>query len=200
MADETERTTIPTTARRAADLLDINTRGALIAIAIALLAIAILIGTQVFQGSTIGNSPNSKKFQAVFLTNGQVYFGKLSGLGGAYASLNDVYYIQSGAPQPGASPAPSAQPNLSLVQLGQEIHGPEKQMQIASSQIVFWEDLKDDGKVVQAIKQQNAQGGQNNQNQGAPGVQPNGAQQPAGQPQGGQPLQNSQPQTSAAPR
>ncbi len=195
MAEETERTTQTSGARRAADLLDINTRGALVAIAIALLAIAILIGTQVFQGSAIGNAPNSKKFQAVFLTNGQVYFGKLSGLGGSYATLSDVYYIQSGAQQgaAGASPAPSAQPNLSLVQLGQEIHGPEKQMQIAASQIVFWEDLKDDGKVVQAIKQQGGQGGQQqNQGQGSPQQQ-----QPQ---QGGQPLQNSQPQGSAAPR
>lgn len=135
------------------DIKDVSTRGALVAIAIALIVIAVLFSLTVFRGSAVVNqSPKKKQYQAVFLTNGQVYFGKLSGLGSAYVTLNDVYYIQSNAQPQGASPSP--QPNLSLVALGQEIHGPEKEMQIASDQIIFWENLKDDGKVAQAIKEQ----------------------------------------------
>jgi hypothetical protein len=41
------------------------------------------------------------------------------------------------------------------VKLGNEIHGPEQEMQISSSQVIFWENLKNDGKVVDAIKNQN---------------------------------------------
>src|SRR3989344_4528142 len=34
------------------------------------------------------------QYQAVFLTNGQVYFGKLSDVNSAYVSLQDIYYLQ----------------------------------------------------------------------------------------------------------
>lgn len=153
------------------DIKDISTRGALIAIAIAALVIATVLGMAVFRGTgVVSKQPDEKKYQAVFLTNGQVYFGKLKDLGSAYVTLEDVYYIQQA--QGGQTPNPNNQ-NLSLVQLGKEIHGPEKQMQIASSQIIFWENLKDDGKVVDAIKKgvtdtgnqggNTGQGGQNNQ-------------------------------------
>lgn len=164
----------------AEDMKDISTRGALVAIAIAALVIATVLGMAVFRGtSVVSQQPDKKKYQAVFLTNGQVYFGKLKDLGSAYVTLEDVYYIQQ-AQGAGQSPNPNAQNNLSLVQLGKEIHGPEKQMQIASNQVIFWENLKDDGKVVDAIKkgvtdqgnQDNpGQGGSNNQggNQGNQG-------------------------------
>ncbi len=151
------------------DIRDISTRGALIAIAIAALVIATLIGITVFRGGgVVSKSPEKKKYQAVFLTNGQVYFGHLTNVGSSYATLDDVYYIQQGQ-QGGASPAPAANANnnLSLVKLGQEIHGPERTMQIASNQILFWENLKDDGKVVDAIKKGATNPGDNTNNQGA---------------------------------
>lgn len=134
------------------DIKDISTRGALVAIAIASLLIAVLVGISVFRGvgnQAVSKAPDKKKYQAVFLTNGQVYFGHLANVGTAYVTLNDVYYIQQ--QQQDAKKA-NDQNNLSLVKLGQEIHGPERNMNIASSQIIFWENLKDDGKVVDAIK------------------------------------------------
>lgn len=138
------------------ELKDVTTRGALVAVAVALLAIALLVGIAVFRSNTISNqSPDKDRFQAVFLTNGQVYFGKLKNTGGAYLTLDDVYYIQANPQQAGQQPSASPQPNLTLVKLGDEIHGPERRMEIASSQVVFWEDLKNDSKVVDAIKKQN---------------------------------------------
>ena len=38
-------------------------------------------------------------FQAVLLDSGQVYFGKISGLGTPYPVVRDVYYIQSNPPR-----------------------------------------------------------------------------------------------------
>jgi hypothetical protein len=140
------------------ELRDVSTRGALVAIAIAALVIALLVGVAVFRGNdVVSKSPNGKQYQAVFLTNGQVYFGKLHNLGSAYITLEDVYYIQANPQQSqntqgGASASP--QPNLTLVKLGDELHGPERQMQIASNQVIFWENLKGDSKVVDAIKKQ----------------------------------------------
>jgi hypothetical protein len=41
-----------------------------------------------------------------------------------------------------------------LTKLGcQQLHSPEDEMVINRTQIAFWENIKDDGKVVQAIKE-----------------------------------------------
>lgn len=132
------------------DLKDLNTRGALVAIAIATIVIAIVLSLTALGPSVGAQAPKGKQYQAIFLTNGQVYFGQLKSTSGNYVTLKNVFYIQSNPQQAGASASP--QPQLSLVKLGNEIHGPEQQMQIANNQIIFWENLKDDSKVVQAIK------------------------------------------------
>lgn len=137
----------------AEDTKDINTRGALVAIAIATIVIAIVF-TLTTLGPAVGSQlPKGGSYQAVFLTNGQVYFGKMKGTSGNYVTLKDVFYIQSNPQQAGASASPN--PQLALVQLGNEIHGPESQMQIANDQVIFWENLKSDSKVVQAINNKN---------------------------------------------
>lgn len=136
----------------AEDLKDINTRGALVAIAVATIVIAIVFTLSTL-GPAVGQSPKGDQYQAVFLTNGQVYFGKLKGTSGSYLTLKDVYYIQSNPQQAGGAASASPNPQLSLVQLGNEIHGPESQMQISSNQVIFWENLKGDSKVVEAINE-----------------------------------------------
>lgn len=97
------------------------------------------------------------KYQAVFLLNGQVYFGKLDSLNNEYVILKDIYYLQveqTVQPNQQSKPnEPAKQPNVSLVKLGNELHGPEDEMFIVRDKVVFWENLKDDGKVVQAIKE-----------------------------------------------
>ncbi|MDB4940463.1 MAG: hypothetical protein JWO40_888 [Candidatus Doudnabacteria bacterium] len=97
-------------------------------------------------------------YQAVFLTNGQVYFGKISNPSSDYVTLKDIYYLQvnqalQSAGTTAAQTAATAdqQPQLSLVKLGNELHGPVDSMQINRTQILFFEDLKADGKVSQAI-------------------------------------------------
>jgi hypothetical protein len=98
------------------------------------------------------------QYQSVFLTNGQVYFGKLS-QHGDWATLTDVYYLQiDGSLQAANGDASStpATPNsndIKLVKLGSELHGPTDAMHIKASNILFWEDMKPDSKVLQAIKQ-----------------------------------------------
>jgi hypothetical protein len=139
------------------DIKDVSTRGALVAIALGVIVVAIVLTLAVFHGTGgVTAAPDKKRYQAIFLTNGQVYFGHLTGVGGEYITLRDVYYIQSQNPTQGSGQASaSPQPNLSLVALGSEIHGPDKEMHVASSQLIFWENLKDDGKVVDAINNQN---------------------------------------------
>lgn len=95
-------------------------------------------------------------YQAVFLTNGQVYFGKISNPDSDYVTLKDIYYLQVNQQLQSAGSSSTQQsdqqPQLSLVKLGNELHGPVDSMQINRSQVLFFEDLKSDGKVAQAIE------------------------------------------------
>lgn len=89
-------------------------------------------------------------WQAIFLSNGQVYFGHLTGLNSQFVTLKDIYYLQVQKPiQPKSE---DEQGKLTLVKLGNEIHGPIDAMEINRDHILFVEDMKADGKVVQAIQ------------------------------------------------
>lgn len=100
----------------------------------------------------------SSDYQAVFLVNGQVYFGKVaSRLNASFMTLKDVYYLQINQqlqPVEEGQPQQPEQPQFLLVKLGtQEIHGPKDEMYINRDQISFVEDLRSDSQVIQAIKQ-----------------------------------------------
>jgi len=104
-------------------------------------------------------SPDGVKknqYQAIFLTNGQVYFGKLGNVSANYIDLTDIYYLQV---QQSVQPADKKDenPQVSLAKLGSELHGPEDQMKISRDQVLFWENLKDNSKVVEAIKKNQGQ-------------------------------------------
>lgn len=129
----------------------------LIGVVAGVIVLALLVlGCLMWKQKSGGDSSVEKNhYQAVFLTNGQVYFGKLSEVGDKYAQLNDIYYLQV---QQSVQPADqNKEAQVSLAKLGDELHGPKDQMSISSDQILFWENLKDDAKVVQAIKQHKGQ-------------------------------------------
>lgn len=89
------------------------------------------------------------EYQAVFLDNNQVYFGRLASTGLQYARLTEIYYLQvNQALQPRGQ---GAQPAVNLVKLGGELHGPMDEMLINRDHILFYEDLKEDSQVVRAI-------------------------------------------------
>lgn len=93
---------------------------------------------------------NTAEYQAVFLTNGQVYFGKLQDLNNKYVTIKDIYYLQvQQSLQQGS--AGDANSQVSLAKLGSELHGPQDTMHISSDQVLFWENMKNDSKVTQAI-------------------------------------------------
>lgn len=95
-------------------------------------------------------------WQAVFLTNNQVYFGHLSLASGRSVKLTDVHYLQVRPGQPPPQPVQEgqqAQPQINVVRLGGELHGPEQEMFISRDNILFWENLRGDSRVVDAIKQ-----------------------------------------------
>ena len=91
-------------------------------------------------------------YQAVFLTNNQVYFGKLATASGDYVTLKDIFYLQVGQPLQPSQP----NSNVNLVKLGGELHGPTDQMKINREHILFIEDLKSDSQVMKGIEQYKA--------------------------------------------
>jgi len=107
-------------------------------------------------GLVPSSSANTKEgYSAVFLANDQVYFGKLASRGGVLI-LKDVYYIRLDQTQPQIdknSDSAAAQPQLTLVKLGDQIHGPEDEMRINTDQVLFIERIKDDSTVVKGILQ-----------------------------------------------
>lgn len=114
-------------------------------------------------GSNESSQINKNEYQAIFLSNGQVYFGNLDTLTNTYFKLTDIYYLQAKQTvQPKQGDTASQPSNVQLVKLGQELHGPEDAMQINRDQVVFWENLKKSGKVTQAIIQYQKNGSNSN--------------------------------------
>lgn len=93
----------------------------------------------------------SSQYQAVFLTNNMVYFGKITEINDKYIKMTDIFYLQT-QQQTADQKAQQSTPQLSLTKLGGELHGPEDTMYINSKEVMFWENLKADGKVTAAIK------------------------------------------------
>jgi len=94
------------------------------------------------------------EWQAVFLSNNQVYFGKIVKITDKEIVLRDIYYLQSAQllQGPKETHIVSAQAPF-LVKLGSELHGPYDEMRINRGQVLFIEDLKSDSPVMEAIKQ-----------------------------------------------
>ena len=100
-------------------------------------------------GEEVAPTVKTGEYQAVFLTNGQVYFGKVtSSLTAQFITLEDVYYI---------GPSVGETDETNLIKLGNETHGPEDKMQINRDQVVMVENLKGESKIVQAIESFKAQ-------------------------------------------
>jgi hypothetical protein len=118
-------------------------------------AVTILIVAFIAYLFTSGPASQSKfvdktKMQAVFLNGGQVYFGRISSLNDRFMRMRDIYYLRVNQQvQPDGSA--SNNQDISLVKLGCELHGPQDSMVVNQDQVIFWENLKDDGQVAKAV-------------------------------------------------
>lgn len=98
-------------------------------------------------GCSLGDAPKvTTEYQAVFLDNGQVFFGKLENAGSKYPSLKDVYYIQS------QQDPTTKQVNSMLTKQGSELHGPDM-MYLNASHIIMIESVTPASKVAQLIQE-----------------------------------------------
>lgn len=115
---------------------------------IGLIMLILVVRTQLFRaGITTLFAPSAAEvierdlYQAVFLTNGSTYFGRLQQQGDEWFVLTDVFYLsvsEDSAPQ--------------LIKRGSEPQGPREPMIIPQAQVLFIENLRDDSEIVAAIK------------------------------------------------
>jgi len=115
----------------------------------AALAIALLVSCG---GGSLPAPKIDSAYQAVFMANGQVFFGKLSGLGTDYPRLDDVFYVQQQV-NPETKQATSV-----LIRRGREWHGPNF-MHLNARSILIVEPVGADSKVAQLIAEAGKQQG-----------------------------------------
>ena len=91
-------------------------------------------------------------YQAVFLTNDQIYFGVLKNIDSLYPVLTDVYYVQLSGTS-GEGSGQGSTPSGKIVPLGKsEPHGPTSKMIINRDHILFIENLRPDSSVLRIIQ------------------------------------------------
>jgi len=117
-------------------------------VVIGLILLLLVVRTQLFRaGLTTLFAPSAAEvidrnlYQAVFLTNGSTYFGKLQQQGDAWFVLTDVFYLSA---TEGSAPQ--------LIKRGSEPQGPREPMIIPQAQVLFIENLRDDSEIVSAIR------------------------------------------------
>lgn len=132
-----------------------------------ILAILVIVVLAVLYASSNNNLAgnqfgiNDDMYQALFLANGEVYFGHLEMIGEDYVALEDIYYLrvtptlqQSTEVDEEGNPVVvenSDEPQINLVKLGEELHGPEDRMVVPITSVIYWENLSADGQVSTAI-------------------------------------------------
>lgn len=134
---------------RAVDMIRSKYAPIVIAVSFAALGVVVGVVSVLFLTNSIKYERYNKKdfidaaaYQAVFLTNDQIYFGRLKNISSDYLILADVYYVKVDEGGVGQ-----------LVKLGQiEPHGPRDEMIINQDQILFWENLRSDSQVVKTIQ------------------------------------------------
>jgi hypothetical protein len=86
------------------------------------------------------------EYQAVFLDNGQVFFGRLQDTGEPFLLLRDVFYVQR------AVSGDKKETHNVLLKRGNEWHGPDF-MRVNSRHVVLIEPVAPDSRVAQLIRE-----------------------------------------------
>lgn len=95
---------------------------------------------------------DASKYQIVTLVTGQTYFGKLQNQTGDYVVLKSPYIEQTVPSQDKNEDGTTKTAQTTILKVKDMVYGPEDSIALKTSQIIFWQNLRDDSKVTQAIK------------------------------------------------
>lgn len=91
----------------------------------------------------------SGKYIGVFLTSGNVFFGKFESENPEYIHISDVYFMQTELNPNTSEINPLG--DLALSKLTSELYKPKDSMQIAVNQILFVQELDENSQVLKSI-------------------------------------------------
>ena len=115
-----------------------------------ILVVVVLLGLVVWLIVTLMNLEKTptvnapSEYSAVYLTTGDIYFGKLSMF--PNPRLTNVWFIQK-------SLDAQNQPQFNLMPIASVSWGPTSEIFLNSKEIVFWTRLRNDSQVVKALTQ-----------------------------------------------
>jgi hypothetical protein len=110
----------------------------------AAMAFSVACREPIVSGSPIVPTVMLTPYSAVFLTNGQTFFGKLEKLETEYPVLTDVYYVQTQLNQE------TKEVTNRLIKRGNEWHAPDR-MVLNSQHILFVEPVTNESTVAKLI-------------------------------------------------
>lgn len=98
--------------------------------------------------------PLSDSYQAVFTDSNLTFYGKITDMYGRYMTLEDVFYLKKSKPVIDSETGKAIPPEhpLDLIKFGDEVYGPEDALYLQSEHVLYWVNMKETSKVVQAIK------------------------------------------------
>lgn len=129
--------------------------------AIAGVAVALLVGGVDIKIPNLPNLPNLSKpsnssapsssdYVAIYMENSKVYFGKMEGADSDEPKLTDVFTLNVNTSQAEDNETP--QTEFELVKLTDQFQAPTDLLVLSRNKILYWEPLKSDSRVVEAIK------------------------------------------------
>ena len=116
---------------------------------VGLVFLSILMSVLMISGCGKSSIDTKTEYQAVFLDNGQVFFGKAE-VGPEFVTVRDVFYIQNTMTQE------TKEVRNILVKRGQEWHGPDS-MYINKTHVVLIEPVSHDSQVAKLIRESDKQ-------------------------------------------
>jgi len=90
---------------------------------------------------------DESEFSAVYLTSGDIYFGKLSWF--PRPTLTNVWYLQRGVSE-------NNQPQLGVLPLKSVFWGPVDEITLNPKNILFWTNIRPDSEMAKALANPNS--------------------------------------------
>ncbi len=115
----------------------------LLGILVAVIVVLVLVGVWVGVKLTGNGADEPSEYSAVYLSSGDIYFGKLSWF--PWPKIKNVWYIQRGVDA-------QNQPQLGLAPFTSVFWGPVDEVSLNPKEILFWTRLRESSQLVQAFR------------------------------------------------
>lgn len=116
----------------------------------AFLIAGVIISLLSVSGAISAQRIDKDALQVIYMANGQAYFGKLQNTNGTYLVVKTPYTAQSVKAENGQNASNDG--TTSLLKVSAQVYGSDDSIAIKSDQVLFWQNLRSDSKVSQAIK------------------------------------------------